>query len=176
MKSFVRLISLTLIVIVFAISAFAQSDLDKAAKKAAVQKCRSLLRETVQEVENGNYSIALALLDSVIICNEDNPDAYYYKGRIHYLQGDTTEAVAFLSKGVEKAPKSTRLKLLWARIEMDRLNYDVASGLVDSVLAIKPRESQALYLKGLYYLSQNDTTMAINVMGNALEYELSGKK
>jgi tetratricopeptide (TPR) repeat protein len=176
MKSAIRLIFLPALILIFASSAFAQSDLDKAAKKAALKRCRSLLRETVKEVEAGNYSEALVLLDSVLICDDDNPDGYYHKGRIHYLQGDTAKAVSFLSTGVEKAPKSTRLKLLLAKIEIERTNFDTASALVDSVLAIKPRESQALYLKGLYYLSQGDTTQAIDVMGRALDYSLSGKK
>ena len=176
MKSAIRLVLLPALILIIASSAFAQSDLDKAAKKEALKRCRSLLKETLQEVDAGNYNDALVLLDSVLVCDENNPDGYYHKGRIYYLQGDTTQAVSFLSKGVEKAPKSTRLKLLLARVEIDRLNFDSASSLIDSVLAIKPREPQALYLKGIYHLSQSDTTQAIDVMGRALERSISGKK
>ena len=77
-------------------------------------------------------------------------------------------AAVMLETGVEEAPLSSRLKLLLARLRLAEGRMDAAGGLVDDVLSVKPREEEALYLKGLIALERGDTTRAIDSWQKAL--------
>jgi len=142
---------------------------DLNSRREALRRCRDLLKNTIYEIDAGNYNAALADIDSVILCDPKNPDAYFHRGRILIRQNDTTSAVSALEKGVEVAPLSTRNRLLLARLKLNLNAPDEALKQVENVLAIKPRESEALYLKGIALLAKSDTTAAIEIMGKALD-------
>ena len=77
-----------------------------------------------------------------------------------------------LAKGIEKSPLSSRLKLLLARSMIAEEQLAEASELIDAVLAIKPKEGEALFLKGIVFLAQGDTLKAIQNWEDALGFRL----
>jgi len=135
-----------------------------------------LLRETLKEIDAGNYDAALADIDSVLLCNPKNADAYYHRGRILISKKDTTAAVAALTDGVKIAPLSTRNRLLLARLKLELNAIDEASEQIDNVLAIKPRQSEALYLKGMVQLAKGDTTQTVETFEKSLDLYFARKK
>lgn len=138
-----------------------------------MKQCRDLLRQAHQHIDGGDLESALSALDSVLLCDERNPDAYYHKSRVHLLHSDTTLAIQALEKGMELAPLSTRLKLLAVRLYYAREMYDDAAKLLDAVLAIKPREGEAIYLRGVSLLHAGDTVAAIDAFARAIDIGLS---
>jgi tetratricopeptide (TPR) repeat protein len=148
-------------------------DLD--ARREALRRCRALLKSTIDKIDAGNYEGALADIDSVILCDPKNADAYFHRGRILVRKNDTTSAVSALEKGVEMAPLSTRNRLLLARLKLSLDAPDDALEQIEKVLAFKPRESEALYLKGMVYLAKSDSTAAIEILEKALDKEFEKK-
>jgi len=145
------------------------------ARREALRRCRALLKETIEEIDAGNYQTAMAKIDSVILCDPKNADAYFHRGRILIRQKDTTSAVSALEKGVEMAPLSTRNRLLLARLKLDLNAPDEALEQIDKVLAVKPRESEALYLKGMVFLAKSDTTAALEILEKSLSTDFERK-
>jgi len=152
-----------------------ESSEDLNARREALRRCRDLLKDTIDEIDAGNYNAALADIDSVILCDPKNADAYFHRGRILIRQNDTTSAVSALEKGVEMAPLSTRNRLLLARLKIGLNAPDDALEQIENVLTIKPRESEALYLKGIALLVKSDTTAAIEIMEKALDTNFERK-
>ncbi|UCC78655.1 MAG: tetratricopeptide repeat protein [Candidatus Zixiibacteriota bacterium] len=166
--------SICFIVSLFSVS-FGQDD-DVKARRDALRRCRSLLKETIKNIDAGDYSAALSHIDSVLICDSGNADAYFHKARTFVRTGDTASAVLTLEVGVAKAPLSSRNRLLLARLKIGQNAADKASAQCDQVLAIKPNLAEALYIKGLALAAQNDTTGAVEYFEKALDSQYSGKK
>lgn len=154
-------------------SAFAQSDAEaRETRNTRNKETRRLLKEATECTEAGKFDRALIGLDSVLVLDSANPDAYYYKAVALAQSGDSTTAIDILRVGSEKAPLSSRIKLLLAEMLLSRQNIDEASPLVDAVLAIKPREGEALYLKGVIQMERGDTAAALDTFQRALEIAL----
>ncbi len=145
------------------------ADSNKADRRKTIKLCRQYLKTAVKHLDNGDYKSAVILLDSVLICDSKNPDGYYYLGKTYLLLGDTTQAVEKLSTGVTKAPMSSRLKLLLARLRLNDNRLDESQALIDQVLAIKPHNAEALFLKGMLLTAQADTASAVEQYRKALE-------
>lgn len=152
---------------------FGESPADSAdQKRAQVRQCRAWLRSAIDNREQGRVAEALADLDSVLLCDAKNPDAYFLRSQLLVQKGDTAGAVAALRTGVAEAPLSARIKLYLARLLVARGEFDEAVTLVDAVLVIKPREGEALYLKGLLDLQSGSGEAALDYFEAALTYGL----
>ena len=149
-----RVLKLTLFLLLVFFSAAAQTDSSEMERRKAIKVCRSLLKESLKEIDKGNLENSITLLDSVFSCDPHNADAFYHKARILCWQGDTASAIAVLTTGVESAPRSTRLKLLLARHKLNKGAVPEASELIESVLAIKPREGWGVMVKGVVVLPE----------------------
>jgi len=171
----IRVLLLTasvLILLPYSIVIGQDSSVELDARREALRRCRALLKDTIEEIDAGNYEAALADIDSVILCDPKNADAYFHRGRILVRKNDTTSAVSALEKGVEVAPLSTRNRLLLTRLKLGLNAPDEALEQIEKVLAVKPRESEALYLKGMAFLAKSDTTSAIEMLEKALATNL----
>lgn len=165
-----------LIVALSPAAAFSQTGEKDSDRKALIKMCRNHLKNAKKQMDSGNYDIASAYLDSVFQCDPKNPDAFYYKARILGERGDTTGVINLLLDGVIKAPRSSRLKTMLARHLINRGSPDDAIEHLNNVLAIKPREGEALYLKGRAFEAQGDTTSALELYQQALTISLGKSK
>jgi cytochrome c-type biogenesis protein CcmH/NrfG len=150
----------------------AQQASDQEERRAKLKQCRLLLRESLDLIGSSEYDSALVRLRTVLEVDPKNADAFYHISRVLLWQGDTTEAVSVLARGIEKAPRSSRLKLLLARSKLIDGDLEGAADLLNGVLAIKPREGEALYLSGVVFLERGDTLQAIETWENALRSAL----
>lgn len=154
-------------------AAVADDPLTRAERREHITQCRDLLKESLRRIEQEDSDSALALLEAARECDPKNPDVYYHAARVLLRKSDTLEAISQLSFGVEKAPLSTRLRLLLSRLLIARRAVGEAEEHIDRVLAIKPREGEALYLKGLIHMANGDSTGALEIWQNALENSLT---
>ncbi len=148
-------------------------DTEKKARRAKIKESRRLLKSAIAKTEAGDYTSALGELDSILTVDDTNPDAYYYKGIAQVSTGDTTDAIATLTLGSEKAPLARRLKIYLAHLLLAGGQNDQALELINSVLAIKPGEGEALYLKGVLLQKAGDNTGAIEAYEKALEVTIA---
>ena len=111
---------------------------------------------------------------AVVQGDSANADAHYHLGRALLARGDTTAAAAILGQGVERAHFSTRLKLLLARLQIAAGTAAEAGTLVDGVLKIRPRDGEALYVRGLAYLAVGDSLAALSAWRTSLEVAAGG--
>jgi len=137
-------------------------------RREITRECRTLLKHATKYIKADKTDSALIYLDSIFILDANNPDAYYFKGKILVRQGDTLTAIDLLSTGIEKAPRSTRLKLLMAGLKIKMQMLDTADLILDQILAIKPNESEALYYKGNIAMQKGDTATAITLYEKGL--------
>jgi tetratricopeptide (TPR) repeat protein len=161
------LISLLLILILSG-SAFSQ-ELSKEEKRARKKEVRTLLKNSVKFTDDGKLDSALIMLDSLLVLDPKNPDAFYKKGWILAQQSDSVNAIIVLEEGVEKAPMSTRLRLLLVRLKIGTGDVEGAVPHLDYILKIKPNEGETLYLKGLTLLEQNDSAKAVEAFLKAMD-------
>jgi tetratricopeptide (TPR) repeat protein len=135
---------------------------------------RNLLRAANASFDEGEISHALELTDSILAGDASHPDASYLKSRILLAQGDSVAAVNVLEAACQQTPRSTRLKLLLARIHLNRGQWEEPLALTESVLAIKPFEGEASYLRGWGLLLRGDTTEAVDIFETVLNKKLNG--
>ena len=133
------------------------------------------MKQSLACADAGDRDSALALLAEALTYDRNNPDVYFHTARLQLNAGDTASASVVLQDGIDRAPLSTRLKLLLARIRIAAGAHREADELIGSVLAIKPRESEALYLAGLIALARADTAQAIDAWNRALRIALDGR-
>lgn len=168
MRNLLRYYILILFVILLAVNITSQ-ELTQEEKRTQKKEIRRLLKDCVSQYNLEDYNTVDIIADSILILENDNADALYYKSLSYYNKGDTAAAVEYLRHGVEISPLSSRLKILLSRIYLTKNNTVEAIGVIDGVLAIKPNLSEALYLKGLALLAQNDSTQAVVFFKQALE-------
>ena len=138
-------------------------------KYARIREARRLTKVALGSMQAGQYDSALVNLDSVLAADSTNADAWYYRGLAQAKSGDTATALESLAQGAARAPLSTRIKLLLARLNLIAGNPAAAETALDQILAIKPNEGEAHYLKGLAQLQQSDTTAALESFEHALK-------
>ena len=145
-------------------------ELTREEKNNRKKEIRKLLKECVSQYISEDYDSVQKITDSILIIENNNADALYYKSLSYYHTGDTTITLESLRKGVELSPLSSRLKILLARVLLNQNNTTEAINVIDAVLAIKPKLPEALYLKGLSLLAQNDSTQAVVYFQKSLEF------
>jgi tetratricopeptide (TPR) repeat protein len=153
-------------------SAIAQEPADREAARQTRREVRRLLRQIGEAADSSSLETVQSLIDSVLELDEDNPDAFWYRGHALARSGDTTQALAALREGADLAPRSSRVRILLARLCIAHGQPEAASQALDEVLAIKPNEAEAFYLKGRLLLAQSDTTQALDALQRALEIQL----
>lgn len=150
-------------------------ETEAADRQATIQRSRALLSEAQEAFAAGEEDTALARLESVLEDDPANPDAFYFIGLIKLSHADTSGAEVALVEGVRLAPMSRRLKLLLARVWVEAGKTDEAELLVGEVMALRPRDLDALYVQGLIFLARGDSTAAIGAWESALLEEMGGE-
>ena len=168
-----RLITLMLFVLMPAVLLAQDSDLTKKEKRKLTREARVMYKSAVNHFGASEYDSAKTLVDSVLKIDKSNPDAYFYAGRINLIKGDTTAAVGILDQGIIASPRSSRLKILMAKLKLATGDVPLALELSEAVLAFKPREAEALYVKGMCLLAQGDSLTAVDILEQATEIAIS---
>jgi len=144
-----------------------ESQDQKQMRRERIKQSRLLLKSAVKFINAAEYDSASVMLDSILTLDAKNPDAFYYQANIRLYLRDSAGAVEILTRAIEQAPLSTRLKLLLSRLKLKSGAFQEAANLLDSILAIKSRQGEALYLRGIAHLKLADTSKAIDMLQQA---------
>lgn len=151
-------------------------DGDDKTRRNTFLETRNLLRGAIQGIDERDYNSALQLLDSVLVLDSANADAFYLKAQIFLNQNDSLSAIEVLTQATELTPRSSRIKLLLARVHLKMGNWEEPLALTEEVLRVKPSDGEGLYLKALGLLQQGDTVKAIEKFEAVLKSEFTGKR
>lgn len=176
MKTRSRAVSGAIMVITFSLVAAMPQESRATERLERRASISSLLKEVQQELAVGQYDSVLVRLAEVKKLDPNNQDAFYYLALTRLALADTAEAVAVLNEGAQRAPLSSRIKLLLTRIYLGAGRYDEAESLLETILRFKPHDAETLYLRGLTSLARGDTSLALESWQKALEnLEAKGK-
>jgi predicted Zn-dependent protease len=165
-----RIVILALVLGMFPGLALTGQAPDKADRRA-VRKFLVAARSALQE---GRSSEAQTYLDSLLAVDPGNQDAHYMGAQLKLSAGDTLGAVSILEEGLAQSPLAVRLKLLTARIHIAQGRNADADELLTRVAAMRPKDSEVGYLRGLLALAENDTLQTLDLWEQALETKLEG--
>jgi predicted Zn-dependent protease len=151
-----------------------QGEGEREQRREQLRQSRALLGDAGDLFAAGAYDSAGVRLRVVLENDQANPDAHYLLGRVLLAQGDTAAAVTITEQGVGRAPLSTRLKLLLARLQIEAGRADEAGRLLDEVLALCPRDGEVLYLRGLAHFASGDSLAALAAWRSSLAIVAGG--
>jgi tetratricopeptide (TPR) repeat protein len=123
----------------------------------------------------GNYKEALKQSDSLLQQDSTNPAFWYKRGQILAVSGDSVKAIGALKISIDRAPLFMEPQLLLAAIYANR-NNPVALKIADHIVQSSedPRtETQARFIKGLYYSNINDKPAALRQFDSCIVNDYS---
>jgi tetratricopeptide (TPR) repeat protein len=129
-----------------------------------------LLKKTLIQYfeDNGNYDVALAELDKVIVKDTTDATLWDKKAQLYLLKDDTAKAISAYEKALDIFPDPNYVMSvgwLYAKTKnIKALEVSDALLMADKAKAAK----EALLIKGLYYSSTGDKLKALAVFDNCL--------
>jgi predicted Zn-dependent protease len=168
-------LSILVALLVGGIRTDAQDSGERDRRREQIRRSRAQLAEALKHIESGAYDSAAVKLDGILADDPGNADAHFHLGRTWLARADTTAAVSVLRQGAERAPLSTRMKLLLARLLIAGGSPTEAAAMLDGVLIIRPEDGETLYLRGLAHLAGGDSLAALETWRKSLEIEVEGK-
>lgn len=91
-----------------------------------------------------------------------NVDSYLFLSDIYYALGDEANIKATLNHAEEIAPNDARPMLKQAELCLMQENYTLSMAYIDKALGLNKYNPRAYYLKGVWYMTKQDTVQAIN--------------
>ena len=108
--------------------------------------------------------IAPAMMDinKSISLDPRNVEAYLFLSDIYYALGDETNIKATLNRAEEIAPTDARPMLKQAELCLMQEDYNLSMAYIDKALNLNKYNPRAYYLKGVWFMTRQDTAQAIN--------------
>ncbi len=91
-----------------------------------------------------------------------NVDSYLFLSDIYYALGDDANIKATLNRAEEIAPNDARPMLKQAELCLMQENYTLSMAYIDKALGLNKYNPRAYYLKGVWFMTKNDTVQAVN--------------
>ena len=109
-----------------------------------------------QEVGN-----AIRDINSALSLDGKNIDALLVLADIYYALGDQDNILLTLNKATEIAPMDSRPVVKLAELSFLQGNPNLANAYLDKALELNNMNPQAYYMRGIIYMSKNDTVQAL---------------
>lgn len=108
--------------------------------------------------------IAPAMMDinKSISLDSKDVEAYLFLSDIYYALGDDANIKATLNRAEEIAPTDARPMLKQAELCLMQENYTLSMAYIDKALGLNKYNPRAYYLKGVWYMTKQDTVQAVN--------------
>lgn len=152
--------------------------LDKATQKEAKAVrpliCELYIKWAIDEIDANDFDIAMQHLDKASDFDVLNPEVYFNKAQINFLQKNYPISIEFLNKAISyDNTKTYHVKYLTKLSEAHHLlgNFFEEKKALSDLLKIDPQNPMGLCLIGLVYVSQQDTKSAEECFLKALEYD-----
>jgi tetratricopeptide (TPR) repeat protein len=106
-------------------------------------------------VRVGNLTLAATSIDRALSLRPEWEDAALFKTRVLASQKDMQKVIEFNEAFLARYPRSNNLRMNYARYLVDLKQWDKARTQFKQVLAISPKDPDALYAVGLLALQSN---------------------
>lgn len=146
---------------------YAMVDLDNAethftkARSLAPDSTAARLKLAEIRLMKGELKEAMAEANDALRLDEQNPKAYFLKGWIHRVAGDTALAVSSYRTATERDPGFYDAYMALARILADQ-GDTLAGQYFNSVVDMRPNSVEALYARGLYEQQYGSDSIALS--------------
>ena len=91
-----------------------------------------------------------------------NVDSYLFLSDIYYALNDESNIKSTLNKAEEVAPNDPRPMLKQAELCLMQENYTLSMAYIDKALGLNKYNPRAYYLKGVWFMTRQDTAQAVN--------------
>ena len=105
---------------------------------------------------------AMMDINKSITLDPKNIDAYLFLSDIYYALGDEANIKATLNRAEEIAPNDARPMLKQAELCLMQENYTLSMAYIDKALGLNKYNPRAYYLKGVWFMTRQDTVQAVN--------------
>ena len=136
-------------------------------------------RKDIELVDQGKtlfleekYDEAIPYFSKAIRKNNQNDDAYSYRGLCYFWLENYKEAVSNFSKAFELNPYNETALFGNARILWNLEEYPLAFQEFNRLIQINPNHEKAYYYRGRAFLYQGDTINGLNDLSFAMEKEI----
>lgn len=110
---------------------------------------------------NQKVGNAIRDINSALSIDGKNVDALLVLADIYYALGDQDNILLTLNKATEIAPMDARPIIKLAELSFLQGNNKMANAYLDKALELKSINPQAYYMRGVIYMSNNDTVQAL---------------
>ena len=110
---------------------------------------------------NEQIGSAIRDINSALSVDGKNVDALLVLADIYYALGDQDNILLTLNKASEIAPMDPRPIVKLAELSFLQGNVNMANAYIDKALELNSINPQAYYMRGIIYMSKNDTVQAM---------------
>lgn len=110
---------------------------------------------------NEQVGNAIRDINSALSIDGKNVDALLVLADIYYALGDQDNILLTLNKASELAPMDSRPIVKLAELSFLQGNVNMANAYIDKALELNSINPQAYYMRGIIYMSKNDTVQAL---------------
>ena len=110
---------------------------------------------------NQKVGNAIRDINSALSLDSKNVDALLVLADIYYALGDLDNIMLTLNKASEIAPLDSRPVIKLAELSFLQGNTNMANAYLDKALELNAFNPQAYYMRGLIFMSKNDTVQAL---------------
>ncbi|MER2494087.1 XrtA/PEP-CTERM system TPR-repeat protein PrsT [Catenovulum sediminis] len=121
------------------------------------------------EIKQGNYESAAALVEQALLANSADVKSWHLKGKLYEIQGKTEDALKTYQTAHNLLPQDTVImrSLAGVYVKLDELTK--AQELVDKILEQDDTDAEALLLRSWILAEQNNNDEAAKVQKELLE-------
>ena len=110
---------------------------------------------------NQQVGNAIRDINSALSLDGKNIDALLVLSDIYYALGDQDNILLTLNKATEIAPMDSRPIVKLAELSFLQGNTNMSNAYIDKALELNSINPQAYYMRGIIYMSKNDTVQAL---------------
>ncbi|MFX0186135.1 MAG: tetratricopeptide repeat protein [Candidatus Hodarchaeota archaeon] len=139
---------------------------DKTIKEEEISKIKLLYEQELdnkvkQDLENGEYDVAIDFCNKAIKLDETYVESYFNMGNAYHNKKDYDKAIEYFNKAVELDPNHVNAWNDMGLAYVLKSEYDNALNSINKALEIDPNYAIAWYRKGNVYKHKNESNQAI---------------
>jgi tetratricopeptide (TPR) repeat protein len=135
---------------------------------------RLLYQRATQEINNKNFTQAIATLRSVVEADPKDFPAWTDLGMVYFIQKDLEAAENSYSSAINAKPDHVLALVSLGRVRLARKNNEGAIEALETALKVDPKSATANYFLGEAYLALKKGSKAVGYLNEALKIDPIG--
>lgn len=135
---------------------------------------RALYQRATQEINNQNFTQAIATLRSVVEADPKDFPAWTELGMVYFIQKDLDAAEKSYAGALAAKPDHVPALVSLGRLRLARKNNEGAIEVLEEALKLDPKSATANYFLGEAYLALKKGSKAVGYLNEALKIDPVG--